>query len=114
LRRFRNIGIPTSSRRLLAFSAANFGTDHPRIVRLNRAAAPKVSPEMSANIYGKAMTDSKRQAHSNVVEMILKSRKPLIPVPKPRSFVPPELNGTFSVGSPSVQLFERIGCGGWI
>jgi len=27
------------------------------------------------NIYGKAMTDSKRQAHSKVVEMVLNSSK---------------------------------------
>jgi hypothetical protein len=27
------------------------------------------------NVNGKAMTDSKRQAHSKVVELILKSRK---------------------------------------
>jgi hypothetical protein len=27
------------------------------------------------NIYGKAMTDSKRQAHSKVVEMVLNSGK---------------------------------------
>lgn len=27
------------------------------------------------NIYGKAMTDTKRQAHRKVVEMVLKSRK---------------------------------------
>jgi len=33
------------------------------------------SIQTTMNIYGKAMTDSKRQAHSKVVEMILKSRK---------------------------------------
>jgi hypothetical protein len=27
------------------------------------------------NTYGKAMTDSKRQAHSTVVEMVLKGKK---------------------------------------
>ena len=27
------------------------------------------------NVYGKAMTDSKRQAHSKVVEKVLKSKK---------------------------------------
>ena len=27
------------------------------------------------NIYGKAMTDTKRQAHRKVVEMVLKSKK---------------------------------------
>jgi hypothetical protein len=27
------------------------------------------------NIYGKAMTDSKRQAHSKVVELVLKPKK---------------------------------------
>jgi integrase len=33
------------------------------------------SIQTTMNIYGKAMTDSKRQAHSKVVEMVLKSRK---------------------------------------
>jgi hypothetical protein len=28
------------------------------------------------NIYGKAMTGSKRQAHSNVVEMVLNGKNP--------------------------------------
>ena len=28
------------------------------------------------NVYGKAMTDSKRQAHSKVVQMVLKEPKP--------------------------------------
>jgi integrase len=40
------------------------------------------SIQTTMNIYGKAMTDSKRQAHSKVVEMVLKgsksSEKPLI------------------------------------
>ena len=34
------------------------------------------SIQTTMNIYGKAMTDSKRQAHSKVVEMVLKSKKP--------------------------------------
>ena len=33
------------------------------------------SIQTTMNIYGKAMTDSKRQAHSNVVEMVLKPKK---------------------------------------
>jgi hypothetical protein len=33
------------------------------------------SIQTTMNIYGKAMTDSKRQAHSKVVEMILKSSR---------------------------------------
>jgi hypothetical protein len=28
------------------------------------------------NIYGKAMTESKRQAHSKIVEMVLNGKKP--------------------------------------
>ncbi|MDP8990483.1 MAG: tyrosine-type recombinase/integrase [Acidobacteriota bacterium] len=40
------------------------------------------SIQTTMNIYGKAMTDSKRQAHSKVVEMVLNSgkssEKPLI------------------------------------
>jgi hypothetical protein len=34
------------------------------------------SIQTTMNIYGKAMTDSKRQAHRKVVEMVLKSSKP--------------------------------------
>ena len=33
------------------------------------------SIQTTMNIYGKAMTDSKRQAHSKVVEMVLNSSK---------------------------------------
>jgi integrase len=33
------------------------------------------SIQTTMNIYGKAMTDSKRQAHSKVVEMVLNSGK---------------------------------------
>jgi hypothetical protein len=31
--------------------------------------------QTTMNVYGKAMTDSKRQAHSKVVELILKPKK---------------------------------------
>jgi integrase len=34
------------------------------------------SIQTTMNIYGKAMTDSKRQAHSKVVEMVLNGKKP--------------------------------------
>ena len=33
------------------------------------------SIQTTMNVYGKAMTDSKRQAHSKVVEMVLKGRE---------------------------------------
>src|ERR1700732_1709104 len=33
------------------------------------------SLQTTMNVYGKAMTDSKRQAHSKVVEMVLKGKK---------------------------------------
>ena len=33
------------------------------------------SIQTTMNIYGKAMTDTKRQAHSKVVEMVLKVQK---------------------------------------
>ena len=33
------------------------------------------SIQTTMNIYGKAMTDTKRQAHRTVVEMVLKSNK---------------------------------------
>jgi hypothetical protein len=32
------------------------------------------SIQTTMNVYGRAMTDSKRQAHSNVVRMVLKSK----------------------------------------
>jgi integrase len=35
------------------------------------------SIQTTMNVYGKAMTDTKRQAHSKVVELILKSKKPV-------------------------------------
>jgi integrase len=34
------------------------------------------SIQTTMNVYGKAMTDSKRRAHGNVVDMALNSRKP--------------------------------------
>ena len=34
------------------------------------------SIQTTMNVYGKAMTDTKRHAHSKVVEMILKPKKP--------------------------------------
>jgi hypothetical protein len=39
------------------------------------------SIQTTMNVYGRAMTDSKRQAHSNVVQMVLKSEssKPAAP-----------------------------------
>ena len=39
------------------------------------------SIQTTMNIYGKAMTDSKRQAHSKVVEMVLNGGKPGEKVP---------------------------------
>lgn len=44
------------------------------------------SIQTTMNIYGKAMTDSKRQAHSRVVEMVMKSQKTrLFPGSQPRA-----------------------------
>jgi integrase len=34
------------------------------------------SIQTTMNVYGKAMTDSKRRAHGNVVDMVLNSIKP--------------------------------------
>jgi hypothetical protein len=34
------------------------------------------SIQTTMNIYGKAMTESKRQAHSKIVEMVLNGKKP--------------------------------------
>ena len=33
------------------------------------------SIQTTMNVYGKAMTDSKRQAHSKVVEMVMRGKK---------------------------------------
>jgi integrase len=42
------------------------------------------SIQTTMNVYGRAMTDGKRQAHGNVVEMILKpADNPTTEVPKP-------------------------------
>ena len=41
------------------------------------------SIQTTMNVYGKAMTDSKRQAHSKVVEMVLKQKKTVNPSTKP-------------------------------
>jgi integrase len=35
------------------------------------------SIQTTMNIYGKAMTDGKRQAHSKVVQMVLNGKRPI-------------------------------------
>jgi hypothetical protein len=54
------------------------------------------SIQTTMNIYGKAMTDSKRQAHNKTRFLLL------------------GVNGSFLVRFESVQPIEWIGCGGWI
>ena len=48
-------------------------TDAP--IGVQRELMRHASIQTTMNIYGKAMTDSKRQAHSKVVGMVLKSSK---------------------------------------
>ena len=55
------------------------------------------------NVYGKAMTDSKRQAHSKVVQMVLKSKKSNEATASEASWLLLGANGSFSVRSESVQ-----------
>ena len=72
------------------------------------------SIQTTMNIYGKAMTDSKRQAHSKVVEMVLNSGKSDQLRPEDAGCGYWELMGVFWCASKSVQPIEKIGCGGRI
>ena len=72
------------------------------------------SIQTKMNIYGKAMTDSKRHAHSKVVETVLNSRKNDQKVDQESRFLLLGVNGSVLVRSESVQPIGRIGCGGWI
>src|SRR5438093_7916951 len=62
------------------------------------------SIQTTMNIYGKAMTDSKRQAHSKVVEMVLNSSKSKETVGRNN---PVAAIGSFWVRFESVQPIER-------
>jgi hypothetical protein len=46
-----------------------------KVPRLGKELMRHASIQTTMNVYGKAMTDTKRQAHSKVVEMVLKGRK---------------------------------------
>jgi hypothetical protein len=72
------------------------------------------SIQTTMNIYCKAMTDSKRQAHSKVVEMVLNSSKSEKPRTIRRRSRLLGANGSFSVRSESVRPIDEIGCGGRI
>ena len=74
------------------------------------------SIQTTMNIYGKAMTDSKRQAHSKVVELVLKQpakSEETAGQKKPVSGYW-ELMGVFGTLRNPRNLIERIGCGGRI
>ena len=71
------------------------------------------SIQTTMNIYGKAMTDSKRQAHSKVVEMVLNSSKSEEKAAGTRLLLL-GVNGSFWCAQKSVQLIDWIGCGGRI
>ena len=72
------------------------------------------SIQTTMNIYGKAMTDSKRQAHSKVVEMVLKL--PMTPQTAGGKTGLSLLGSKGGLGSAlgSLQLIDLIGCGGRI
>jgi len=53
------------------------------------------SIQTTMNVYGKAMTDSKRQAHSKVVGLILKSEKPVESVAGDTQIPTAGFNGSF-------------------
>ena len=66
------------------------------------------SIQTTMNIYGKAMTDSKRHAHSKVVEMVLNSKsKETVGQNNPVAAI-----GSFWCARKSVQPIEKDGCGG--
>ena len=60
---------------LLDSSSPNRLINGPARLTVQKELMRHASIQTTMNIYGKAMTDSKRQAHSKVVEMVLNSRK---------------------------------------
>jgi integrase len=50
------------------------------------------SIQTTMNVYGRAMTDSKRQAHSNVVQMVLKTESPKTAAPSATEKGEPKVN----------------------
>jgi integrase len=69
------------------------------------------SIQTTMNIYGKAMTDSKRQAHSKVVEIVLKNSKSKETIGRNNAVA---ANGSSWCARKPVQPIEKVGCGGWI
>ena len=65
------------------------------------------SIQTTMNIYGKAMTDTKRQAHSKVVEMVLNGSKS-------DEKRPADAIGSLWLALKSAQPIDLIGCGGKI
>ena len=63
------------------------------------------------NVYGKAMADSKRQAHSKVVQMVLQEPKPTL---DQQELAVGGLMGGWSVATIPSKLFCLVGCGGRI
>jgi len=72
------------------------------------------SIQTTMNIYGKATTDTKRQAHRKVVEMVLKSKKSEKATASRSRLLVLGTNGSSRGAQESAQLVEGIGCGGWI
>ena len=69
------------------------------------------SIQTTMNIYGKAMTDSKRQAHSKVVEMVLNSSKSKETAAGTSRLLLLGANGSFWCARKSVQLIEWLVAG---
>jgi hypothetical protein len=66
------------------------------------------------NIYGKAMSNSKRKAHSKVVAMVLRKAKPQSETQSMARMLLLRVNGSLSDAWYGPQLVEKIGCGGRI
>ena len=69
------------------------------------------SIQTTMNIYGKAMTDSKRQAHSKVVERVLNCSKNDQTADHKK---PVKVIGSWWHARETAQPVEKIGCGGRI
>jgi hypothetical protein len=50
------------------------------------------SIQTTMNVYGRAMTDSKRQAQSNIVQMVLKTESPKTAAPSGAEKGEPKVN----------------------
>ena len=72
------------------------------------------SIQTTMNVYGKAMSDTKRQAHSKIVAMVLRKRGPgQKPIHRETRLVL-GVNGSLQDARLRPQPVESVGCGGRI